>query len=282
MDVIVANPRKVGLIQGGHTKNDSVDAEILARLARADPELLHPVEHRRENTQAALAVVRSRDTLVGARTKLINCVRGQVKAMGGRMPSCSAETFHKHTDAIPEPLADALALLMSSISELTERIRHFDRVIDDFCHHVYPETEVLLQVDGVGPVTALTFVLTIEEPGRFRSSRAVGSYLGLRPGQDQSGDKDPQRRITKAGDPMLRRLLVQCAHRMLSSRGKDSDLRRWGLALVERGGKAAKKRAVVAVARKLACLLHRLWVTGSIYEPLRNAAREIELAEAAK
>jgi len=115
-------------------------------------------------------------------------------------------------------------------------------------------------------------VLTLEDPGRFRQSRAVGPYLGLCPRRDQSGGRDAQLRITKRGDAMLRRLLVSGAQYILGPFGPDTDLRRWGLRLAARGGKNAKKRAVVAVARKLATLLHRLWVSGATYQPLRAAA----------
>jgi transposase len=133
----------------------------------------------------------------------------------------------------------------------------------------------LSQVNGVGPITALCYVLTIEDPKRIQRSRNVGAYLGLRPRQRQSGQRDPELRITKAGDRNLRRLLVQCAQYILGPFGEDSDLRRWGLALASRGAATAKKKAVIAVARKLSVLLHRLWSTGEVYEPLRNAERRV-------
>ena len=128
------------------------------------------------------------------------------------------------------------------------------------------------QVPDVGAITALYYVLTIEDPGRFAKSRAVGAYVGLRPRQRDSGEQKPQLRITKAGDRLLRSLLVRCAHYILGPFGPDADLRRSGLRMAERGGAAGKKRAIVAVARRLAVLLHRLWVTGEVYEPLRGRA----------
>ena len=269
-ETIVANARKLRLVYESDNKNDEVDAESLARLARLDPALLHPVKHRRADTQAALAIVRSREVVVEMRTAAINSVRGQAKAFGGSMPSGRILGFHTLIDDVPEDLRDAVAPLLEAIGVLTEKIKHYDQVIDDLCTEVYPETEILRQVWGVGPITALTFVLTIEEPGRFRRSRDVGSYFGLRPRQDQSGETDKQLRITKAGDRLVRKYLVQCAHRILSDRGPDTDLRTWGLAIAARGGGRAKRRALVAVARKLAVLLHHLWVTGSVYEPLRK------------
>lgn len=275
LEVIVGNPRQIGLISGSNQKNDRIDAEKLARLARVDPQLLHPVEHRSEATQCGLATIRARDVAVGARTSLINSVRGQVKAMGGRMPKGSAETFHRRIEDVPEVLRDAMRPLMRCIEALTKEIAHYDDAIEELCHTVYPQTETFLQIWGVGEVTSLAYLLTIEHPGRFRKSRDVGPYLGLTRRQDQSGDTDKELRITKAGDQLVRRLLVQCAHRVLSEHGPDTDLRRVGLRLVERGGgtKKAKRRAVVAVARKLAVLLHRLWVSGEVYEPLRNAPK---------
>jgi transposase len=267
LEVIVANPRKVALIHGSDTKNDRLDAERLARLARLDPALLSPVQHRRADTQAALAIIRSRDVAVACRTRLINSVRGQVAAAGGSMRKGTSSTFHKRRDELPEPLESALLPLMDLIEAQTKHIRHYDRVVAELCRDVYPETAALLEVDGVGPVTALAFYLTIEEPGRFQHSREVGSYFGLRPRQDQSGDVDKQLGITHSGDRMLRKLLVQCAQHILGPHGKDCDLRRHGHKLAERGGKAAKRKAIVAIARRLAVLMHRLLTTGEAYDP---------------
>lgn len=270
-NVILANPTKVALIHGVHTKNDRVDAETLARLGRADPKLLSPIQHRRAETQADLAVIRSRHALVRARTSLINSVKGQAKAAGEPLTGGAAGSFHKRVDELPELVAEALKPLMTAIGELTKQIHELEARIDWLCAEVYPETGPMLEISGVGPVTALQFVLTLEDPERFPSSRAVGSYLGLRPGQNQSGDSDPGMRITKAGDPVLRRNLIQCAHRILGPFGEDSDLRRWGTKLVEKGGKGAYRKATVAVARKLAILLHRLWITGETWQPFHHS-----------
>ena len=168
----------------------------------------------------------------------------------------------------------ALGPVLEQIGSLTERIRDYDRKPEEISKESYPqETGILRQVEGVGPLTALAFVLTIEDPYRFERSRAVGAYLGLVPATNQSGDRDPQKRISKEGDEMLRKLLVSGAHYILGPFGSDSDLRRHAEKIASRGGKNSKKRAVVAVARKLAVLMHSLWVSGEIYEPLRNAHR---------
>jgi transposase len=276
-EVLVANPRKLRLIYANKRKTDEVDAENLARLARVDPKLLYPLKHRGEDSQAHLAIVRSRQALVGSRTQLVNHVRGAVKSFGARLPKCPARSFHKRApEHIPEALRPALGPILEQIASLTERIRGYDRQLETVCEEQYPETELLRQVEGIGPLTALTFVLTVEDPYRFEKSRSVGAYLGLVPATDRSGDRDPQKRISKEGEEMMRKLLVGSAHYVLGPFGSDSDLRRHGEKIASRGGKNAKKRAAVAVARKLCVLLHRLWVTGEVYDPLHDAHRRQE------
>lgn len=273
--VIVANARKVRLIYESDRKNDKLDARMLARLGRVDVSLLCPIRHRSAEVQVDLAVVRSRNAIVTARTQLVNTVRGMVKAIGGRLPKSTTAAFAHHAlPQIPEGLKLAMSPLLKSIAVLSEQIRRYDEQIERLAEKKYPETRLLRQVKGVGPLIALTYVLTIEDPTRFRRSRDVGSFLGLRPKQCDSGDSAPQLGITKGGNNHLRWLLVQAAHYTLSRLAPDSRLRRWGLELAVRGGKNAKKRAVVAVARKLAVLLHRLWVTGEVYEPLYGIERQ--------
>lgn len=270
-EVYVANASRLGLIYGRPRKSDRTDAEALARLARLDPGLLAPIRHRGEQAQHDLARLRARDALVGARTKLVNHIRGAVKAVGGSVPRCSTATFPARAAAtVPDALLPALSPLLSIITALTGEIRRCNRELKELAARRYPETVLLEQVPGVGPITALRYILTLEDPHRFPNSRSVAFYLGLTPRQAQSGDQDPEQHIHKAGDRALRYLLVQCAQRVLGPFGTDSDLRRWGLALAGRGRKNAKKRAVVAVARKMAVLLHRLWVSGEAYEPLRG------------
>ncbi len=274
-EVIVANARKLRMLFRSDSENDRFDAQQLARVARMDPKLLYPIEHRDRSARADLAILRSRDALVTTRTRLVNHIHGVLKSFGYRVKKYAAAGFHRQvTGQIPEALQPALQPLLDMLAALAERILGFDREIRRLATKVYPETELLSQVDRVGPITALCYVLTIEDPGRIKRSRNVGAYLGLRPRQRQSGLRDPEMRITKAGDRNLRRLLVQCAQQMLGPFGKESDLRRWGLELASRGKATAKKKAVIAVARKLSVLLHRLWVTGEVYEPLRNAERE--------
>jgi transposase len=267
-EVIVADARKLRLIYENPRKSDRVDAAYLAKLVRLDVSLLAPITHRGEEAQQHLALLRARDSLVRARTQLVNHARGLVKSFGARLPACSTEAFaRKARPAVPEGLQPALTGILESIQTLTERIRAYDQEIERLCAEVYPDTAVMRQIKGVGALTALAFVLTLEDPQRFRVSREVAAYLGLVPRRIQTGGVDVPGRITKTGDPYLRRLLVGCAQYILGPFGQESHLRRWGLQLAARGGPAAKRRAVVAVARKLAILLHKLWVSGEDYHP---------------
>jgi transposase len=280
-EVIVANARQVQLISANSRKNDRMDAHLLARLARVDPQLLRPIRHRSEQAQADLMTIRIRAALVEARTSLVNAARGFAKAQGDRLPSCDADAMGvEKMEALPAGMRERLRPLLEQVESLTEKIQASEAKIEQIARTEYPETELLRQVSGVGPLIALTFVLTVEDRDRFRKSRDVGCYVGLRPKQSESGQNQPQLRITKEGDRYLRQLLVQGAHLILNRRGPDTDLKRWGLKLASRGGKNAKKRAIVAVARKLAVLLHRLWVTGEVYEPLRQS-QAVQAATAA-
>ncbi|HEY7302997.1 MAG TPA: IS110 family transposase [Bryobacteraceae bacterium] len=267
-EVVVANPQKVRLIAESDRKTDTLDARTLARLARVDPALLSPISHRAQETYPDLAKLRARELLVRTRTKLINAVRGIVKATGARLGTCTTRTFAKKmADELPQELQQSLRPLIDTIAHVNEQIALYDKEIEVVAKRDYPETQKLRVVHGVGPVTALQFVLTIGEPGRFAKSRQVGSFLGLQPRQSQSGDRCPQLGITKAGDSSLRQMLVQCSQFILGRFGRDCNLRRWGQSLMSRGGKNAKKRAVVAVARKLAVLLHALLMSDKPYDP---------------
>jgi transposase len=270
-EVIVAHARNVRLIGESSRKDDQLDARTLARLARIDPGLLGPVRHRSAQAQIHLTVIRARAALVGTRTALVNAARGLTKSYGERLKKCGTEQMNRDSaKGLSQELRDALDPLLGEIESLNERIAEYDRRIEHIATEVHPEVARLKQVKGVGTLIALTYVLTLDDPHRFRRSRDAGCFLGLRPGRRNSGNSEPQLHISKEGDRYLRTLMVQGAHYILGPFGQDSDLRRWGRKLAERGGKNAKKRAVVAVARKLAVLLHKLWVSKEVYEPLRN------------
>jgi transposase len=280
-EVIIADARRLQLIARNRRKSDRRDADLLARLGRVDTQLLHPIRPRTVGVRQDLTLLRSRAVLVEARTKLVNHVRGTTKSLGYRLRSCSARSLHQQiTGQLPASIQELLDPVLRTIASLTERIRELDQRIEELCRTSYPDTAKVRQVQGVGPLTALCFVLTIEQADRFDRRRQVGAYLGLVPRRDQSGASDPELHITKTGDRMLRTLLIQCAHYVMGPFAHDSDLRRFGLRLASRGGKNARKRAIVAVARKLAVLLHSLWSTGEVYEPLRNAAAAAPTLEA--
>jgi transposase len=268
-EVLVANARRMEGSKRRRRKNDRIDAAKLARLGRVDPKSLYPIQHRSTEIREDLLVIRVRHSLVESRTKLISTVRGMVKTMGARLPGCSSVSFsQKAPDQIPHEVQETLQPLLRLIQTLSEEIKGYEKRIEKLGGEKYMDTKLLRQVNGVGPVTALAYVLTLETPQRFKRSRDVGPYLGLVPQQEDSGDSQPQLGISKAGDRMLRKLLVGSAHYILGPFGPDTDLRRFGMKLCQRGGKNAKKRASVAVARKLAVLLHRLWSSGEVYEPL--------------
>lgn len=271
-EVLVANARRMAGSKRRRRKNDRIDAAKLARLGRVDPKSLYPIQHRTSEVREDLLLLRAREALVESRTKLISSVRGLVKTMGARLSSCSSDAFSKKVVAeIPDELRKTLQPLLRLVAMLSDEIKLLDKKIEQLADERYQHTQLLRQVKGVGPVTALAYVLTLENPLRFARSRNVGPYLGLVPRQEDSGDTQPQLSISKAGDRMLRKLLVGSAHYILGPFGPDTDLRRFGKKLCARGGKNAKKRATVAVARKLAVLLHRLWISGEVYEPLGHA-----------
>nr|WP_319492554.1 IS110 family transposase [uncultured Desulfobacter sp.] len=263
--VYVGNPRKLRIIWDSNDKSDLRDARILAMVCRVEPRLLWPIKHRDRQAYADLGIIKARDTLVQNRVRMINHIRSVTKTSGSRIPKCSTPSFSKRApDYIPKELRGPLDPLITTIDHLTQQIKEMDRQINKLCKK-YSETEKLLQVPGVDPITALAFVLTIEDPHRFTKSRQVGAFLGLTPKRDQSGKCDKQLRISKAGNTYLRSLLVSCGHYIIGPFGPECDLRAFGLSIVLRGGKNAKKRAAVALARKLAVLLHRLWISDQKY-----------------
>ena len=266
--VYVANPSAMYGTRRRRKRNDRLDAAFLARQGRADVALLYPIQHRSAQASAHLEVLRARDVVVRTRTALINHVRGSVKSVGVRLPASSADAFVRRVTAtIPPTVQPALAPMLATIAALTTTIHAYDAQLAALIATTYPVAQRLQQPTGVGPLTALAFVLLVDDPTRFRDSRAVGAYFGLVPRLDESGTLTPQLRITKAGDPLGRRLLVSAAHYILGPFGPPCDLRTAGAQLMVRGGVNAKKRAVIAVARKLAVLLHHLWVHDLAYTP---------------
>jgi len=270
-EVIVANARKLRLITENDEKDDDVDAFLLADLGRTNVRLLNPIEHRGAEAQQDLAVIRAREELVATRTGMINHVRGVIKSNGERLSKCDSGVFHERAgEEIPPALRTAMSGILEAVEEVNEQIHRYDCEVEHLVEAKYRQAKLMMQINGVGALTALTFLLTLDDPHRFEKSRTVGAYLGLVTRRRQSGERDPELGISKKGNELLRKLVVNCAHHILGFNGQDSALRRWGWKLMGRGGKKARKRAATAVARKLAVLMHRLWVSGEVYEPLRG------------
>ena len=270
---LVANARRVRAIWQSSRKNDWRDAEMLAKIARTEPSLLSPVRLRTADDQRLMRLAKARDALVRCRTRVVNQVRGFCKAEGARLPTCAAERFAKLKGELPAEIADVACHLFETLEHLNGKIRAYDGILREAVMRLRKEdAEAVMQVGGVGPVTAAVFLAAVGDAKAFRKPRDAGAFLGLTPRQAQSGDADPQMRITKEGNAMARRMLVTAANRILSRNGADSDIRRHGMRIAERGGKNAKRRAKVAVARRLAVTMLALIRKKEAYRPLSDVA----------
>ena len=225
-------------------KNDQLDAEKLARLAQADRKLLHPVKHMTLERQTDLTVLKARDLVVRQRTQLINTIRGLLRAAGHKLieEEYSTRTIKKCCSALPEYMRPAIMPLLQQICHLDLAIKEYDRLVRKLCKK-YPATKILQQITGVGELTSLAFVLIVGDPHRFDNAARLCAYLGVVPKQDQSGDTDKQLGITKKGNKLGRKLLIQAAHYILGPFGPDSELRSYGFRIQARGGKIAKKKS---------------------------------------
>lgn len=266
-EVIVANAQRVRLIAESTLKNDTMDAETLARLVRMDPGLVRPIRHRSEETQRLRGMLRVRRTLVNNRTACLNTARGLLRSFGYRTPGQRPERLARAltTGKVPEALCGLVAPLVVTALELDEKVGALDSEVIE-AGRAFPEVARFQRVPGIGPLVALSYVLCLEDPNRFPSSRDIPSFLGLRPVMRESAERSRFGRITRHGDAEMRRLLVQAAHGCLRSR-QDSDLKRWAEQLA---GRIGKKKAIVALARKLAVVLHHLWLSGEDYQALRQ------------
>jgi transposase len=272
LEVVVANARKVELISKNTRKCDAHDAESLGRLGRADVHLLSPIQHRGQEAQRALASLRMRDSLVRQRKSQVNCVRGLLKSVGQEVPGADPATFAKkcRETLAGEPLHTVTPMLQV-LDTMGQQIKALDKHVDTTIAEQYPDAARLMQINGVGPLTSLTFVLTVDDVGRFDRCRDIGAFLGLVPRRDQSGNTDRQLGITRQGNAFLRRLLVNCAQTILGPFGQDSDLRRQGLKKIEAFGEKQRNKAVLATARKLAVTMLSLLRSGKDWQALRDA-----------
>ena len=272
-EVLVGNARKLRVIWESSRKNDWRDAEMLAKVARADRTLLHPVTLRGDEDQGLMRLVKARDLLVKGRTGVVNQIRGFCKSEGAPLRKCSAASFARLEEDVAPAVREVAKPLFAVLRELSQKIGLYDALIADAVKRLHGGEAALLEpIAGVGPVTAAAFLAAVGDPATFGSARDAGPYFGLTPGQDQSGGKDPQKKISKEGNAIVRRLLVTAANYILGPFGPDCELRRHGLRLAERGGMNARKRAKVAVARKLAVLMLAILRDRSEYRPLTKGA----------
>jgi transposase len=274
-EVVACNPRRLRLIAESTLKCDRLDAEVLARLARLsglDGKLVPGVYQRSEATQFVRSFLKVRRALVRNRTSAANAARGLSRSLGHVLPSVKPERLTQRVQkaTLPEAVTSMVGPLLVTVEQLSEQIAVLDEQVA-MLGAKNPVVKRLQTIDGIGPLTSLAFVSCIEDPTRFGRSRDVGAYLGLRPVLRQSGGQRHQGAITKEGDPELRALLVQAAHALMHAK-RASDLKTWARGLAKRVG---KKKAIIALARKLAVLMHRLWVRNESFEPQRaNQAKE--------
>ncbi len=270
-EVLVGNARKLRVIWDSSRKNDWNDAEKLAKVARMDRTMFAPVRLRGDGDQGLMRLVKSRDLLVKSRTGIVNQIRGFCKSEGVRLPRCSAESFGRMEHEVCASVRAVTKPLFAMLRELAKKIGGYDKMIADGVKRLRGEDAALLDtITGVGPVTTAAFLAAVGDVSTFGSARDAGPYFGLVPRQDQSGETDKQLRITKEGNEIVRRLLVTAANYIMGPFGKDSDLRRHGMRIAERGGKNAKKRAKVAVARKLAVVMLAVLKSRTAYRPLKD------------
>ena len=266
IEVIVAHARDLAFIYQGTKKSDRIDAEKLARVARADKKLLHPVKLMDRKRQETLLAIKARDLLVKNRTCIISAIRGFLRSFGIDDHEYSHEVINQIYPVLPKEIRLNLRGLFTALTAINNCIKDYDRRIAKITQE-YPETRTLQQIKGVGPLIALTFALVIGDPKRF-TSRECSSYTGLVPKRDQSGEVDKQLGITKCGNKLLRRLLIQGAQYIMGPFGEDCDLRDFGNRIARRGGSISRKKASVAVARKLAITMLALWRNPNVtYDP---------------
>lgn len=255
MKPIVANPARMRMMSESNTKNDRNDARELAQMALADVDLLHPVSLRGETCQQMLRLLKARDAMVAVRTKFVNQLRGFAKSMGFRLPGCSARKVGRldktqwpdDFEAVAWPIMDVLETLELKIKAYESQIRKLASS---------PELEAKIdrvrEVYGIGLLSGCALVASIDaNPERFSKARDAGAYFGLVPKQRQSGEMDMQCHITMAGSEYVRNLMVESAQIALRDGAKDTDIKLKGLRICERGGRIARRKAVIAVARCL-------------------------------
>ena len=266
-DAVIGNARKLRLISESSRKNDWNDAESIARLCRFDRKLFHPVTLRDGEHHRLYQLLRQRDALVSMRTALVNQLRGFAKAGGTMLPRRDARSFLSLRDSMPPEFLRDFKPLLKALEDLARRIAAAEAILGQFVRRHFRKMDERLQtVPGVGPVASAAFIALVPDPGRFKSAREAGPYFGLVPKQDQSGDGHRPCRITHEGSPFMRKTLVNAANALLKKSARDTALKRFGERLSRRGqGKVARRKAKVALARKLAVTMLAMMRRGEDY-----------------
>lgn len=269
-EVYVGNAHRLRSIFGNTHKNDMRDAEEIARLLNGDKRHFHPVQLRDAEHQNLVQLVKMREMVMSQRTKSAGAIRGMAKANGVRLPASDADSLHRKLADVIDTLPDNLQLLLRPqiglLEKLCETIREYDRLIRDYRNeHFRKECDLLETIPGVGPVNAAAFVAFTGDVRRFRHARDVGPYYGLTAGRDQSSSKDEPKRITKEGNEFVRHLLVNAANLIMQGRCRNTELLQFGLRVWGNRGKVAKRKAKVALARKLAVTMAAMLRSGTPY-----------------
>lgn len=262
-EVVVIDPRRAKAIITSKKKTDKLDARNLARMGRTG--WYTQVHRKTEEARLLRSHLKARKGLIDAQRQQNNRIRGLLRAHGIKVGQVSSGRFEGHVDKLVRrkcpalitairPLLDLWVSIRESLTVMTKGVKQMAKQ-DATC-------QLLMSAPGVGPMVASAYVATIDDPSRFRRGAQVAAYLGLVPSIIQSGESEYRGRITKEGDRLLRWLLVEAAHVLLTRSGTDSALKRWGKRLEKREGSS---KAKVAVARKLAIVLHRIWLTGEPY-----------------
>lgn len=254
-ETIACHARRVRLIAESRNKNDRVDAEVLARLSLSDLELIKPIQQRSRQTLDQRSIVHARAALVETQKRLRTMLRGMVKPFGVRLATGKKRALAELATAkLPEHAAQSIDAILKTLSVLAEQIQKLTERVEQLADS-HPAAARLQTIPGVGPLVSLSYIHAIEDPARF-SRTDIGPYLGLTPSNRSSaGKKLAPKEKGRPGDPYVRSLLVQSAWTLMNSRSQ-SDLARWGRRLSERIG---GKKAAIALARKIATLMHHLW-----------------------
>lgn len=269
-DAIVGNARKLRAIWQSKQKNDWNDAHMIAALARASRELFHPVMLRDDEHHDLYQLIQLRDISVRQRTQTINAIRGMCKAAGDFVRKCDAQGLFRHLEYIPETQAWKFRPLIERLGAIAENIQQYDWLIQDYADaHFKTQVALLRTIPGVGLITSCMFVALIQDPKNFGNPRDAGCYFGLTAGQDQSGDKDAPMHVTKAGNTQMRKLLVTAANYILRDSSPDSAIKRYGQRICARGGKIARRKAKIAIARKLSVVMMSMLQSGESYRDER-------------